>query len=220
VGVGFLAYLGAGLLSAALLALLAPDLASALFFPGSFVLLAVLTLVWVGARYRAVPELLGRRPRLADVGMGIAHGTLGFFAINVGFSLLLQFVAGLTGGEVPEVQQELREAAQDGTLGIFVVVSAAVFAPIAEELFFRGLLFRGIAKRLTRWPAIGISASLFGLAHQQPGNLQGTLYAFIVLATFGGYLAWVLDRRRTIVAPIAMHATFNGMALVGIFLAT
>jgi uncharacterized protein len=214
-------FLAIGLvLSPVLTALLDPELARGIFFPASLTLLGVVTVVWVAARHREHLGLLfGRRPTAADLGMGLVHGLIGFFAVNVGFSLLLQLFAALTGAELPEVQEGLRDATQDGRIGLLVMGSAVLIAPIAEELFFRGLLFQGVRRALTLWPAIGISSLLFGLAHYEAGNLAGSLYALIVLSSLGAYLAWAFHRRRTIVVPIVMHVVFNGLALVGIQLA-
>jgi uncharacterized protein len=86
-------------------------------------------------------------------------------------------------------------------------------APLAEEVFFRGFLFQALRHRLGVWPGIGISAYLFGLAHFQGfDNIAGTLYALVVLSTFGMYLAWMLDRRGHLATTMAMHAVFNAMA--------
>jgi membrane protease YdiL (CAAX protease family) len=215
-----IAFLAIGLLSPLLSRALDPEVARGVFFPASLALLGLTTVAWVALRHRAqLWMLFGRRPRVADLGMGVVHGVAGFFVINVGFAFLLQLFATFTGAELPEVQQGLRDAAQDGRIGLLVMGSAVLVAPLAEELYFRGLLFQGLRRPLTLWPAIGVSALIFGIAHYEAGNLEGSLYALIVLSSLGGYLAWVFDRRRTIVAPIVMHATFNGLALAGILLA-
>jgi membrane protease YdiL (CAAX protease family) len=209
------------LVSPAISTVLGAEMARGALFPVSFAVLAAITLLWVRVRYPGrVGDLLGGRPTAADLGMGMVHGLAAFFVINMGIGFLLQTIARFTGADMPEVQQGLREAATDGLIGPVVIVSAVLVAPIAEELFFRGLLFRGLRGPLGAWPAIGISAFVFGLAHYEASNVEGSLYALIVLATFGMHLAWVLDRRRSIAVPIVMHATFNALAVVGIFLTT
>lgn len=219
-GVFVVAFVLIGVLSPLLSRALDERLARGVFFPASLALLGVTAVAWVAIRHREqLGKLFGRRPRVADVGMGLVHGAAGFFVINVGFSLILQLLATLTGAELPEVQQNLREATQDGRIGLLVIASAVLIAPMAEEVFFRGMLFQGLRRPLGPWPAIGLSAFVFGLAHYEAGNVQGSLYALIVLSSLGMYLAWVLDRRRTIVTPIVMHATFNGLAVGGILLA-
>jgi membrane protease YdiL (CAAX protease family) len=196
-----------------------PELARGLFFPLSLALLGGTAVVWVRLRHPGhVGALLRRRPTAADAAMGVAHGFAAFFIINVGFGLVVRVLGALTGLELPEVQEGLREAALDGRIGVLVIVSAVLVAPLAEEVFFRGLLYQGLRGPLGTWPAIALSALLFGLAHFEAGNLAGSLYALLVLSSFGAYLAWALERR-SLVAPVAMHATFNALAVVGILLA-
>lgn len=209
-----------GLVSPLLLAVLDDELARGIFFPVSLGLLGLSAVGWVALRHRsALPALPGHRPTLGDAGAGVAHGVAAFLVINVGYAFVLQLVATLTGGEMPVVQEGLRDAAQDGRIGLLVIASALLVAPVAEELFFRGVLFRGLLGPLGRWPAIGLSALLFGVAHYESGNPLGSLYAFVVLASLGGYLAWAFARRGTILTPILMHATFNALAVGGILLA-
>lgn len=215
-GVFLLSFVLMALVSPLLTAALDEELAGGVFFPLSLAILAVTAVGWVAVRHRAdLDTLAGRRPTPADVGMGIAHGLAGFLVINVGFAALLQLFTTLTGGEMPVVQEGLREATQDGRIGLFVIASAIIVAPVAEELFFRGVLFRGLLGPLGVWPAIGTSAVLFGLAHPQP-TVSGTLYALAVLGTFGAYLAWAFERRGSLVTPMVMHATFNALAVGGI----
>jgi uncharacterized protein len=212
-GIFVVAFLLMGLVSPLLGAALDPAVARAAFFPLSLALLAVVTVLWVRIRFPdELGRLFGRRPGLSDLGMGLVHGAAGFFVINVGFSLILQAFAAVTGAELPEVQQ-------DGRFGFVVIASAVIVAPIAEELYFRGLLFQGLSTPLGVWPGIGLSALIFGIAHYEQGNLEGSLYALIVLSTLGGYLAWVLHRRGTIATPMVMHAVFNALAVGGILIA-
>jgi membrane protease YdiL (CAAX protease family) len=49
-----------------------------------------------------------------------------------------------------------------------LVLLAAVIAPISEEFFFRGVLFRTVRDRHGFWPAALASAIPFGLVHYVP----------------------------------------------------
>lgn len=56
-------------------------------------------------------------------------------------------------------------------------IAAAVLAPIAEELLFRGLIY-GTLRRVLKWPAaILVSCAIFGLMH---GQLLWVIYAFLM----------------------------------------
>jgi len=90
------------------------------------------------------------------------------------------------------------------------VLSAVVAVPLAEELAFRGFLFRRVIREdfqcvpLTTftWPALVISSVLFGLVH-------GNRWA---VATFAGALyAAALVRRGRIGDAVVAHATTNAL---------
>ncbi len=193
--------------------------AQGIFFPLTLAVLAATAAGYIRIVHPGrVGDLLGgTRPRGRHVLLGIGFGVVAFLAINLGFSILIQLVANLTGGELPTVQENLREATRDPRIGAVVVGSAVLVAPIAEELFFRGMLFQALRTRLGTWPGIGVSGFLFGAAHLFGSeDLGGALYTFVVLSAFGMFLAWALNRSGTIAVPILMHMTFNAAAVVGI----
>jgi uncharacterized protein len=77
-----------------------------------------------------------------------------------------------------------------------------VFAPIGEELFFRGFLYRALRRRLAVAPAVLISAAVFGLAHVYPLVIP-------VIFVDGVILAVLYERRHNLVACMAAHAMNN-----------
>lgn len=79
---------------------------------------------------------------------------------------------------------------------------AGIVAPIAEELIFRGLIFRRLADYVHVGWAIGISAFLFGIYH---GNVMQFLYAGLLGACF----AYCYDRLGSLWAPILLHIGAN-----------
>lgn len=85
-------------------------------------------------------------------------------------------------------------------------VSVVLVAPLAEELFYRGMLF-GLLRRRGFWVAAIASSILFGAAH-----LSLTLFLPLALTGFG--LAIIYERTRTLWAPTIAHAVFNGVALL------
>lgn len=64
-----------------------------------------------------------------------------------------------------------------------VRLDMCVFAPIREEVLWRGFLLRRLSPIVGTWPAIAISAAAFGLLHSNPlsatamGALLGWLYS-------------------------------------------
>jgi membrane protease YdiL (CAAX protease family) len=104
-------------------------------------------------------------------------------------------------------------------LGIaFNFLSAAVLAPIGEELFFRGFATTAWNRMLGAWPAIVRGAIFFSAAHiatqLDTSALDGAtraLYAFLLRLPVGIALGWLFLRRGSLWAPIGLHAVFNGL---------
>jgi len=85
------------------------------------------------------------------------------------------------------------------------VVLLVIFAPIVEELTFRGV-GQSLLQPFGRWPSIlGIGVA-FGLWH-------GLVEAELVLIPFGIGLAYLRDRTRSTIPGMLVHAAFNGLAL-------
>lgn len=82
-----------------------------------------------------------------------------------------------------------------------------LFAPVVEELLFRGVMLRAFNAHLKFWSANLLQALLFASAHMDP-------QAFGYLAVTGLVLGWLRRRSGGLAAPIAMHAVFNGLAAV------
>jgi membrane protease YdiL (CAAX protease family)/uncharacterized RDD family membrane protein YckC len=89
-----------------------------------------------------------------------------------------------------------------------VVVLIAIVAPIAEEIFFRGMLFGGLRKRLSTYPAAAISALVFGALHATTG-----ITAVPPLIVFGFMLALLYERTGSLVPGMIAHAFNNALAL-------
>ena len=52
-----------------------------------------------------------------------------------------------------------------------LLVALGVIAPIAEEIFFRGVIYAGLRKRLPVVPALVLSSALFASAHMDSMRL-------------------------------------------------
>jgi membrane protease YdiL (CAAX protease family) len=89
---------------------------------------------------------------------------------------------------------------------ILMVLAVGFLTPVAEEVFFRGLLIPMYAKKLKVWTSIIIPAALFGLAH---GQVNVGLDTFI----FGIILGYLTYRTASIYSAIFLHALKNCLAL-------
>ena len=96
---------------------------------------------------------------------------------------------------------------------IGVVVAAVAFvvvAPVAEELFFRGLLFAALRGRLGPHWTPAVTGVIFGALHGEPR-------AFISLALLGIVLGVLYERTGSVVPGILLHAANNGLAFAFAF---
>jgi membrane protease YdiL (CAAX protease family) len=87
-----------------------------------------------------------------------------------------------------------------------VLVAAVVVAPVVEELFFRLVLFESM--RANRLPAPALLTSLaFALSHQSIAEIPSLL-------VLGLLLQHLRKTSGTLWQPIAVHAAFNGAAVL------
>jgi membrane protease YdiL (CAAX protease family) len=91
-------------------------------------------------------------------------------------------------------------------VALFVIL-AVVMAPLFEETFFRGFLFRGFSNSWGWVTGACVSAAIFGLAHLQ-------LDVFVPLFALGLALAWVYKRTGSLWTSIAFHALFNALSVL------
>lgn len=85
---------------------------------------------------------------------------------------------------------------------------ALFWAPVMEEIAFRGVICRGLSKYGGRWPAIIISALFFGLWHRNVGQfvytfVWGLVYGYICLSSgtvFWGMLSHFISNLLSILA--------------------
>ena len=118
----------------------------------------------------------------------------------------------LTHTDLEELGRPARElsekATSPGGVLLFVLV-VAVGAPIAEELFFRGLLLRAFEKRFgIRWAVVG-SSVVFGATHFQ-------FLQFPALTAAGLVFAWLVVRFDNLWAAVVGHMAFNLVTVVSL----
>ena len=79
--------------------------------------------------------------------------------------------------------------------------------PVAEELMFRGLVFKRFREKSTFFSAVLLSSLIFGLMN---GNLLQILY----VGAMGMVLAYSYEICGTIKVPILLHITVNVMGIL------
>jgi uncharacterized protein len=111
-----------------------------------------------------------------------------------------------------ELQAQLTQLTPETPLlGALMFVSVALLVPYAEELFFRGALFTQLQRSRPGFVAIWTSSVAFTLAHLgQPRHWP----ALFVLALVLGELR---RQSRSIWAGVSLHAAFNAITLLHVF---
>ena len=87
-----------------------------------------------------------------------------------------------------------------------ILLAFLVVAPVAEETFFRGVVFNAWEREHGTWAAVVGSAALFAVIHT-------SLFALVPIFALGIALALVYRSSRSLVATMAMHAGFNAISV-------
>ena len=113
----------------------------------------------------------------------------------------------------PEVEQGVTEAlgADEGTFGLimagFMVIAVA---PVIEEVFFRGFLYRALRSRFGVLSAAAIDGVLFGIVHHDY-TAEGWLIV-PPLGVLGFIFCLVYERTGSLFPVIGLHAFNNALA--------
>lgn len=85
----------------------------------------------------------------------------------------------------------------------FAVISACLLAPLAEEILYRGILFRSCRNRLGVVPAALVSSAVFAALHFYDG------YGLVSVGVFGFSCALLYSGTGSLVTVIALHMLYN-----------
>lgn len=99
--------------------------------------------------------------------------------------------------------------------GIWMFVYSILFAPIGEEILFRGLLLNGLLSRYNKHIAVVAISLLFGLFHSNPtasllDNMNDMTNAFVC----GLCLSYIFSYTKSLLLCIVVHIVVNFMAFL------
>jgi hypothetical protein len=168
---------------------------------------------WLSSRFR------GTRSLRRDVGLRFRWVDLVGVPIGVGGQFLVALIYIPISQHVHDFNQRFDAPSQKLTGGshglsfAIIAVFTVLGAPFFEELFFRGVLLRSLARlfgTVGGWVgptlAVIVTGVLFGLAHAESLQLLG-------LATFGIILSVVSYRTGRLGMNMVAHASFNLVAV-------
>lgn len=92
---------------------------------------------------------------------------------------------------------------------VLLVVMVCVMAPIAEELMYRGLLLRSVARQAPMAVAVIVSAVVFGAMHFQAVQTLG-------LVVFGLIVGSLVARTGRLGTSMVAHAAFNAVTVISL----
>jgi membrane protease YdiL (CAAX protease family) len=99
-----------------------------------------------------------------------------------------------------------RLATASPAVAAIIVVRACILAAFGEEMFFRGVLYAWLRRRLSAKTAIPVSAAAHAAIHGFPAILP---VAFAIGLGFG----WVRERSGSTVPTIVTHAVHNAVMI-------
>jgi hypothetical protein len=166
--------------------------------------------VWAARRYgNGVRRDFHLYLRGRDIAPAIAAGVFAQLVLVPIVSWPVLKLTGATSDDLAESARSLADKA-DTPAGIALLVLVVVIgAPIAEELFFRGLLMGAIQKRWNLTAAVVGSSVIFGASHFQPLLFPG-------LATAGFVFAACVAKTGRLGPAIIAHMAFNATTVVAL----
>ncbi len=179
--------------------------------PGAlqFAIFPVGIIVFLYARNVSVAEIFGLRKMSIGKSAACALGFL--LALLPAFFLITDIVARKL-GNAAELQPlvELYRAAvreHDYRAVLYIFIAAAVIAPVAEEILFRGYLYPALKSGMGGLPSAILGAVLFAAIHNNAVGLPGL--ALLALALTVAY-----EWSGSLWVPVFMHAFFNTTSLI------
>jgi hypothetical protein len=188
--------------------------------PGALLLLTVTQMGLLAAAllFVAVPNAL------AGVHLLPERGAWRSVAIGIGVAIPAWVGATLLGILLQTILERLGVERQPGIVDnalaqvdpTVLVLAIVLIAPVAEEIFFRGVVVNAWLREYGPRVAIIGSAGLFSVIHTDTSSVNaliGSIANVLPIFGLGLALAAVYLRTGSLLAPIALHAMFNGLSV-------
>jgi len=223
VGLVVLSFIGALIVIEVLLALVLtvrPDLDRTAFADSAITVTVLMVMQWaitVGVAltylkirgYRLSPYVLGfRRTRVGSALLWLLLILIGNGIVQQIYDLVVEALTGP--GNLPSDVPSQDVTALYGTSVLAVILTftaVALITPVVEELFFRGIIHRGLEHSLGFLPGAAISSTIFALAH-----LDYRLFFPIFVLGFG--FAFIVHRTGSIWPSIGGHFVINCLGVI------
>ena len=153
----------------------------------------------------------------ADVPRGLCYGVAAQILVVPAVTYPFVWIFDIDADRISEPARELSDKATSSLGVIAIIVTVGILAPLAEELFFRGLLYGAIRKRGDSlgseksivWISIIVSSAIFSAIHFQ-------LLLFPALFVVGMIFALIYERSQRLAPAIWAHIGFNATTLLSL----
>jgi len=149
--------------------------------------------------------------RVKEILKHVFYVYLALITINLFIS---QFTGQVTSDNQLLIIQVFKEAP------LYIIFVAVIFAPIVEEILFRGIIYRSLRYFKFKYVALLISSFLFGFLHVYESFVIGRyedLWFIPVYMAIGWFMALIYEKSGDILAPIALHMVYNAIAVLTLF---
>jgi membrane protease YdiL (CAAX protease family) len=117
--------------------------------------------------------------------------------------------------QMPNTTNPMMELMKDRTSVILMAIFGIAFAPLCEELIFRGFLQPLLVRSLGAAPGILAAAIPFGLLHFSE---YGNSWRHVVLISLAGAaFGWMRHATGSTRASTIMHASYNTLGFLALF---
>lgn len=131
------------------------------------------------------------------------------FVVTMAASIIMVLMFPTTGE--PQDIVNIFAYAGTGWEMFLVFIAAAVLAPISEELYFRGFLYKAFRNKFSQGVGVALTSTIFGLLHFD-------LYRFVPFFIAGVILNHIYEKYENILIPIIAHSLWNGIMVITFFL--
>lgn len=171
-------------------------------FAGTYVGLVGGSLLLTGGNLRSA----GLSLRWIDVPVGLASGLAASFVIVPALAWPIERL--FPDADISEPAERLADATPGWRIWV-LALCVAVITPIAEEVFFRGIVQGRLVARIGPVVGVAVGSLLFGLVHFQ-------LIQLVPLTGLGAVFGLLALRMRRLGAAIVAHAVFNGLTIIAL----
>lgn len=107
---------------------------------------------------------------------------------------------------------------RDATSAYVLALFGMTFAPLVEELFFRGFLYPALSKRIGMGASVVLTAATFAVLHQS--QLAHAWIPLTWLFLVGTVLTLVRSRTKSVALCVVMHVGYNATLFTLVFIGT